>query len=161
MEPDALTIPALLAHRTEVDGAVEAIVADDGRTTWAELDGASVAVAARLVAEGVVKGDRVGLMAPNGLAWAVTALAAMRIGAVLVPFSTLLRPPELLAQVATAAVSHLVVVPTFRGRRYLDELASEVPGLLDAVRDGGRHPSAPSLRRIWSGSPLPDIDGPA
>ena len=44
---------------------------------------------------GVGKGARVGLLMPNGIDWATTALAVMRIGAVLVPLSTLLRPPEL------------------------------------------------------------------
>ena len=79
--------------------------------TYAELDDASAALAARLVAAGVVKGDRVGLLAPNGIEWATTALAVLRVGAVLVPLSTLLRPPELLAQLTTAAVTHLVAVP--------------------------------------------------
>ena len=37
---------------------------------------------------------------PNGVEWAVIAIALMRMGAVLVPLSTLLRPPELEAQLA-------------------------------------------------------------
>ena len=48
------------------------------------------------------KGARVGLLAPNGIEWAVTAAAVMRIGGVLVPLSTLLRPPELEAQLRVA-----------------------------------------------------------
>lgn len=151
MSPDAETIPTLLAHRVEVDADLDAIVAaGDGRVTYAGVDIESQTLAQRLVAAGVVKGDRVGLMAPNGIDWALSAFAVMRIGAVLVPFSTLLRPPELLAQVATASVSHLLVVRAFRGRRYLDELDAEVPGLVATVRAGGRHRSAPSLRRIWT-----------
>ena len=50
----------------------QAIVTPDGRITYAELDEASAAVAARLVADGVVKGDRVALLAPNGIEWAVS-----------------------------------------------------------------------------------------
>ena len=95
----------------------------------------SAALAARLVADGVVKGDRVALLAPNGIEWAAIGLAVMRIGAVLVPLSTLLRPPELLAQLTTANVSHLVTAAEFRGRRYVDELEEASPGL--------RAPSAP------------------
>jgi acyl-CoA synthetase (AMP-forming)/AMP-acid ligase II len=41
-----------------------------------------------------------GLLMPNGIEWATVALAVMRVGAVPVPVSTLLRPPELLAQLA-------------------------------------------------------------
>jgi acyl-coenzyme A synthetase/AMP-(fatty) acid ligase len=118
--------------------------------TYAALDDDSAELAARLVGAGVVKGDRVGLLAPNGIEWATVAVAVTRIGAVLVPLSTLLRPPELLAQLAIASVGHLVVTPTFRDRRYLDELEREVPGWLAAVRSGSRHPATPSLRAVWT-----------
>ena len=91
-----------------------------------------------------MKGDRLGLLAPNGTEWALVASPAMRIGAVLVPLSTLLRPPELLAQLRTASVSHLVSSAEFRGRRYLDELDAVAPGLVAAVRCG-RTPPGPAL----------------
>ena len=48
------------------------------------------------------RASRVGVMLPNGIDWAVMAAAVMRIGAVLVPLSTLLRPPELDAQLRLA-----------------------------------------------------------
>ena len=167
-EPDAgpvaapaETIPALLAHRRTVDGERRALVTADGAVTYAELDDAGAALAARLVAAGVVKGDRVGLLAPNGIEWATTALAVLRIGAVLVPLSTLLRPPELLAQITTATLTHLVAVPAFRDRRYLDDLDVAAPGLAAAVRSGTRHPAAPSLRRLWTADDLPTAAAPA
>ena len=56
----------------------------------------------RLVAAGVGKGARVGLLAPNGIEWALIAAAVTRVGGVLVPLSTLLRPPELVAQLQVA-----------------------------------------------------------
>jgi acyl-CoA synthetase (AMP-forming)/AMP-acid ligase II len=154
--PDLQTIPAWLARRRTDDGAQRAVVTRDDGLTYEELDVASRSLAAALVAEGVVKGDRLGLLAPNGTGWAVVAFAAMRIGAVLVPLSTLLRPPELLAQLTTASVSHLVVTSKFRGRSYLDELAAAAPDLLDTVRAGGRHPALPSLRRVWTIDALPE-----
>ncbi len=108
-----------------------------------------------------MKGDRVGLLAPNGVDWAAAALAAVRIGAVLVPLSTLLRPPELLSQVGTASLSHLVAVSEFRDRRYLDELEVAAPGLVGTVRSGSRHPAAPSLRRLWTlGDPSGHLAAP-
>jgi acyl-CoA synthetase (AMP-forming)/AMP-acid ligase II len=154
--PDALTIPALLAHRGRADAERAALVTADGAITYAELDDATRALAARLVAGGVVKGDRVGLLAPNGTGWAVTGLAALRVGAVLVPLSTLLRPPELLAQLGTATVTHLVAAPALRNRRYLDDLDAAAPGLRAAVEAGGRHPAAPSLRRVWAADAVPE-----
>lgn len=211
MEPDAETIPALLALRRTTTPDLPALITHDplpvlaaaaragartaaartmsyaeldevsadpdpvlaagmrapartgaARTmSYAELDEASAALAARLVGDSVVKGDRVALLAPNGIDWAVTAYAVLRVGAVLVPLSTLLRPPELLAQLTTAGVSHLVTVPTFRGRSYLDDLEAAAPGLVDALAAGGRHAAAPALRRVWATDGIPDAPAPA
>jgi acyl-CoA synthetase (AMP-forming)/AMP-acid ligase II len=158
---EAETIPALLTRRGQVDGGLQAVVTADDAVTYAELDQSSAALAARLAAAGVVKGDRVALLAPNSIDWAVIAYGVLRIGAVLVPLSTLLRPPELLAQMATASVAHLVTTSTFRHRRYLEDLEVAAPGLPSIVRSGGRHAAAPSLRRLWTTDALPDAPAPA
>ncbi|HXZ61783.1 MAG TPA: class I adenylate-forming enzyme family protein, partial [Acidimicrobiales bacterium] len=148
--PDVHTVPALLARRRQADGERRAVVTAEEAVTYAELDRSSAARAAQLVAAGVVKGDRVALLAPNGTDWALSAYAVLRIGAVLVPLSTLLRPPELLAQLTTASVSHLVTTPAFRDRSYLDDLETAAPGLVPALRSGARHAAAPSLRAVWT-----------
>jgi acyl-CoA synthetase (AMP-forming)/AMP-acid ligase II len=160
VRPEVETIPGLLALRSGSAGDLQAIVTLDGVVTYAELDQRSAGLAARLVAAGVVKGDRVALLAPNGIEWAVIGMAVLRVGAVLVPLSTLLRPPELLAQLRTAQVSHLVTTTEFRGRQFLDEIEGETPGLLAAVRGGGRHPAAPSLRRVWTTDGVPTVAVP-
>ena len=156
MPGDAWTIPRVIARRRQVDAEVQALVSDDDAITWAGLDDASRALACRLVRAGVSKGDRVGLLMPNGIEWATVALAAMRVGAVLVPLSTLLRPPELLAQLRIASVSHLVTVRSYRGRWYLDELRSLAPALVDPIGSGARDATVPALRRIWTSDALPD-----
>ena len=112
MTPDALTIPALLRHRRDHQGDRQALVTADEAVTYAELDHRAAELAARFVAAGVVKGDRLGLVAANGVEWAVVAFAALRVGAVLVPLSTLLQAPELLSHLRVASVTHLVVAPT-------------------------------------------------
>ncbi len=68
----------------------------DGRSTrtcsitYAELDSSTAELASGLIDAGIGKGTRVGLIMPNGADWVRIALAATRIGAVLVPLSTLL-----------------------------------------------------------------------
>lgn len=161
MRPEAETIPALLARRRQADGDLQAVVTADEAVAYRELDDASAAVAARLAGAGVVKGDRVALLAPNGIEWATVAMAVLRMGAVLVPLSTLLRPAELLEQLTLASVTHVVTVPEFRNRHYLDELEEVAPGLVGAVHAGARHPAAPSLRRVWTTGGLPDDPVPA
>jgi acyl-CoA synthetase (AMP-forming)/AMP-acid ligase II len=148
MSADAPTIPALIARRRRDDSDRDALVDDDRRIRYAELDDASRALASRLVRAGVNHGDRVGLLMPNGIDWAIAGLAVMRIGAVLVPLSTLLRPPELLAQLRVAAVSHLILVRDYRGRSYLDDVRSVAA-------------AAPALREVWLWDELPDVPAPA
>jgi acyl-CoA synthetase (AMP-forming)/AMP-acid ligase II len=156
MPAEAWTIPALMARRREADARVQALVGDGGAITYAELDEDSRSLAARLLRAGVNKGDRVGLLMPNGIEWATAALAVMRVGAVLVPLSTLLRPPELLAQLRIASVSHLLAVRAYRGRSYLDEMRSFAPALLERILGGQRDAAAPSLRAIWAWGELPE-----
>ena len=159
MPAEALPIPAALALRREHDARLPALVSDDGAIAWAELDDASRTLASRLVRAGVGKGDRVGLLMPNGIDWATVAFAVMRVGAVLVPLSTLLRPPELLAQLRVASVSQLVTAREYRGRSYLDDLRSLAPELGPGF--ARRHPLLPALRAIWVWGALPEAPAPA
>jgi acyl-CoA synthetase (AMP-forming)/AMP-acid ligase II len=137
-------------RRNRVEFATKhALVTDDRALGYAELDDESRALAARLVAVGVGKGSRVGILLPNGIEWAVTAAAVWRIGGVVVPLSTLLRPSELEAQLRTAEVTHLVLTSRFRGRTYADDLEAIAPGILAATRSGRRQARLPALRHVW------------
>jgi acyl-CoA synthetase (AMP-forming)/AMP-acid ligase II len=149
------TVPELLARNSSSYGVKPAIVADDGVLTHAELDERGRAFARRLVGAGVGKSSRVGLLMPNGVAWAVTAVAVMRIGATLVPLSTLLRPPELAAALRAASVTDLVLTETYRGRHYLDDLDTAAPGVVATTDAGERHPALPYLRHVWTRHTLP------
>jgi len=124
---ERLTVPALVRRWATDSPEAEFVVTDSDRLTFGALDARSRARAAGFVDRGVGKGTRVGLLMPNGVEWAVTAIALARLGAVLVPLSTLLRPPELEAQLRVAAVDTLVLEPEFRGRDYLADLASVGP----------------------------------
>jgi acyl-CoA synthetase (AMP-forming)/AMP-acid ligase II len=84
-------------------------------------------------------------------------MAVMRLGATLVPLSTLLRPPELRAALETAAVTDLIVTARYRGRNYLADLDEAAPGVLAAARGGARHPALPFLRHLWLSGELPTL----
>jgi acyl-CoA synthetase (AMP-forming)/AMP-acid ligase II len=147
MDAERLTVPGLLRRRVETDPHARFVVTEDAALTYLELDHASADVAARLVGAGVSKGTRVALLMANGIDWAVIAIATMRIGAVLVPLSTLLRPPELEAQLRAAGVEVLVCVRSVRGRDYLADLASISPALVPAP-SALRVTALPRLRSI-------------
>lgn len=119
-----------------------AVIDTASRISFHELDSSTRDLAAVFVEAGITKGTRVGLIMPNGVRWVQMAIALTRIGAVLVPLSTLLTAGELVAQLRIAAVQFLVSVEEFRGHRYLDELRS-VPTL-----------ELPALRRLWPAEQL-------
>ncbi len=150
MPAEALTIPALLAHRAATTPDLEALVDHGGQLDYAALERRSAERAAWLVAQGINKAHRVALQMENGLEWAINAYAVMRIGAVLVPLSTLLRPAELAAQLGIGGVRHLITTGSWRGRDYHAEASGLDRGLL------------PSLRNIWQAGELGgETDGPA
>ncbi|MDF2830879.1 MAG: hcl 3, partial [Mycobacterium sp.] len=142
------TVDALFRYRAEHTPDRTAVVDPDGRIDYLALHSETRDLAARLIDMGVGKGTRVGLVMPNGTDWVRFAMALTRIGAVLVPLSTLLAPRELVAQLQTAAVSALVAVDEFRGRRYADDLAAELAApVTERIL---LHPGLPALRHVWS-----------
>ena len=131
------TLDDLLVHRAGTDADKPAVIDPDTRITYAALETTTRELAAAFVAAGVGKGSRVGLIMPNGVEWVRLALALTRVGAVLVPLSTLLQPPELVTQLRVAGVQFLITVEEFRGHRYLDDLRGELAAL-------------PALRHVWT-----------
>ena len=124
------------------------------RISYGELDSTTTRVmAAAFVEAGVGKGTRVGLIMPNGARWVQVAVALTRIGAVLVPLSTLLTARELVAQLRVASVQFLVTVEEFRGHRYLDDLRSEL-GSPDLGQELVHNPKLPALREVWTAGRL-------
>lgn len=148
-EPD--TIDALVrAHALSAKASMSAVTDPDARLTYAELDTSTAELASGFIAAGITKGTRVGLIMPNGVDWVRIAIALMRIGAVLVPLSTLLRPSELTAQLRMASVQFLVTVEEFRGHRYPVD-RNQVPALRavwtagEAMRFSGARGTADAL----------------
>src|SRR4051812_28147590 len=63
------TLPSFFRAFCELNAGKEAVVAGDERLTFADLDRISERVAHGLVARGIAKGDRVGIMMRNCPAW--------------------------------------------------------------------------------------------
>ncbi|MGI5217844.1 class I adenylate-forming enzyme family protein [Nocardia sp. CA-290969] len=141
------TIDTLLRRAAE-RGDHPAVIDPHTRTTYADLDTTTRRLAAAFVEAGITKGTRVGLVAPNSVGWVRIALALTRIGAVLVPMSTLLKPPELIAQLRVAGAAVLITTEEFRGHRYLDGLRSELGDSIDTAPIHA--PELPALRQIFS-----------
>jgi acyl-CoA synthetase (AMP-forming)/AMP-acid ligase II len=133
------TIDQLVRRRAAQHGPKPMVVDLASRLGYAELDSTTKGLASALIDAGTVKGTRVGLIMPNGVRWVQIAIAVTRIGAVLVPLSTLLAPRELTAQLRSSSVQFLISVEEFRGHRYLDELQRD---------------RLPALREVWTADRL-------
>lgn len=118
------------------------------RLTATALRDASREAAARLVGLGVTKGTRVGFLCPNRLDWLPIAFGALRIGAVLVPLSTLWKRDEIAYALAHADVATLVAVPRFLKHDYHARLVEIAPQLRDLGDRVLHAPAVPNLRRI-------------
>jgi acetyl-CoA synthetase len=87
------------------------IVEEDGsetRLSFAELSMRSSQVAGWLRAHGVRRGDRLLLMLGNQVELWECILAAMKLGAVIIPASTLLGPEDLVDRVERGEVRHVI-----------------------------------------------------
>jgi acetyl-CoA synthetase len=87
------------------------IVEEDGteqRLTFAEMAHRSNQVAAWLRAQGVRRGDRIVLMLGNQVELWDTILAAMKLGAILIPATTLLGPADAADRVARGGAKHVI-----------------------------------------------------
>jgi long-chain acyl-CoA synthetase len=73
----------------------EALVFEDQRYTYRQLDRALDAVAANLSARGIKQGDRVGLYCGNHAAFFLASFGAIRLGAVAVPIGIRQQAPEI------------------------------------------------------------------
>jgi len=155
MENPASTIPALLAHLVATRGDHDALVMSTGKLSYSELDRRSADMARALLDLGAGKATRIALMAPDGVLWITTYLAALRIGALLTVVSTLCTPPELAHILRNSDIQIFIGVRRFLRHDYTKTLTEALPGLDVAPAEKLRIPNAPYLRSIW----LDNTDG--
>jgi acyl-CoA synthetase (AMP-forming)/AMP-acid ligase II len=130
------------------------IIGPDSRMTFGEAETKSAELAGRLLASGIGKGTRVGLLFPNGPDWAVTWLAITRIGALSVPLSTFSPGGELARMIRHTDVHALLIDDKFGENKMAALLESGLPRLTDSCSDLALV-GAPYLRWINSQSQHP------
>jgi fatty-acyl-CoA synthase len=138
-----LTIPAQLKQTVQRFGTRPAMVfcEQNVRWTWRELDQQVDQLAAAFLAQGISKGERIGIWSPNRFEWVVTMFAAARIGAVLVNVNPAYRLAELEYALNKVQIKLLVTAASFKTSNYIamlqslaPELAHRSPGQLQAAR---------------------------
>ncbi|GAM19031.1 hypothetical protein SAMD00019534_022060 [Acytostelium subglobosum LB1] len=101
----------------------------DLRYSWREFDFQVDLVAAGLMSQGIVKGDRVGIWSTNRAEWVLVQFATARIGAILVNINPAYRLVELEYSLNKVQCKALVTARAFRKSNYLDMLLELAPEL--------------------------------
>jgi acetyl-CoA synthetase len=137
------------------------VVGDDGSdeaVSYAAMAARSAQVANWLRGLGVRRGDHVLLMLGNIVPLWEVMLAAMKLGAVIIPASTLLQPADLADRISRGHVRHVIAeaahTPRFAGiagdwtrvavGSALEDAGLDYPGLDNTGQEGGWHSYADS-----------------
>jgi fatty-acyl-CoA synthase len=105
------------------------------RWTYRELGAAVDALACGLAGQGIAKGDRVGIWAPNCAEWLLVQYATAKIGAILVNLNPAYRTGELEYVLRRAGVRMLVAAERFKSSDYV--------AMIEQVR-----PNCPALAQV-------------
>ena len=138
MAAECYTVADIVRLQADSRGRHPLLVCDGDRLSYAEAEGRSARLARGLVALGAGKGTHVGLLYPNGADFVVAMLAAARIGAVVVPFTTFATAPEMADQLVHSDVAILLAAASYRGndfRKRLADIRGSVPLLRHVLID--------------------------
>src|ERR1700758_3601556 len=129
MPADSPTVGEILRQQAQTRGDHPLLVCDRDRISYAEAAHRSAELARGLIALGAGKGTHVGLLHPNGTEFVVGMLAAARIGAGGVPFSTFVPARELGEQLVDSDVTILLSAASFRSHDYVRRLGEILDGV--------------------------------
>ena len=144
------TTSVFLRHVANTYGDATLAILGGERVSYRDLEERSALLARGLLASGVRKGTRVGLLAPNRPDWIICWLAASRIGAVVSLLNTYWKTRELAWVLHHADVDMLLTVEEHLGNDYLDRLEAAAPELQQQRNEAYRVSSHPLLRSAWS-----------
>ncbi|ROO85168.1 acyl-CoA synthetase (AMP-forming)/AMP-acid ligase II [Actinocorallia herbida] len=145
---DPRTLGAVLHRQAVARGEAAFLVCDDERLTYADALAHSTRLAKALLAAGAGRGSHLAMLMPNGKGFAVAALAAARLGAVLVPLSTMSMAGELRDLLDRSDAEYLLAFAGYRAVSFVDRIGEAV-GLDPYSPPPLLAPSAPTLRRVF------------
>ena len=133
------------------------IVEEDGgntRISFAEMSARSDRAANWLRAQGVRAGDRILVMLGNQVELWETALAAMKLRAVMIPATPLLGPADLCDRIERGRVRHVLVRAVDTGK------FDDVPGDWTRIADGGERAGWLPYAEVHTSQRTFEPDGP-
>lgn len=146
---DRATMPALIRQAARDFGASTLMLTPGATLSFAELDERSALLARGLLASGIGKGSRVGILMANSPDWIVTFMAVTRIGAFAVPMSSLYQPPELKWVCRHADLHCLFMQDNYRHHDYVARLEAACPDISRQDCGALRLRELPFLRNVF------------
>lgn len=143
----ALTTPQLIAAAARRWPDNDLVVFDEQRLSYREAERRSALLARRLLAAGVGKSTRVGILFPNSIDFVISYLAVTRIGAIAIPLSTFSTAAELAQLIRHADLHSLILISSYLKHDYIQRVEQALPSLRDSRSQ--YLTEAPYLRRIW------------
>ncbi len=149
----------------ELPGKV-AVIDGDRRFTYRELVDYSSRFAAALAVLGVVKGDRIGIMAPNCTEFEIAFFGIVRAGAIATTLNSAYQQREIAHQINDSGAKTLIVHEALQGvAEEARDATSGLPSLLRRTRNPsgvcwrtprpGRPRSRSTPRKTWQPCPTP------
>ncbi|OBI92459.1 class I adenylate-forming enzyme family protein [Mycobacterium sp. 1245805.9] len=148
MPGDSPTVAGILRHQAHSRAEHPLLVCDGDRISYAEADRHSAELARGLIALGAGKGTHVGLLYPNGAEFVVGMLAAARIGAAVIPFSTFATARELREQLVDSDTEILLAARSFRSHDYAQRLGEVLSRAEPDADERLFATAAPQLRHV-------------
>jgi acyl-CoA synthetase (AMP-forming)/AMP-acid ligase II len=148
MPGEGATVGQVLRVQARDRGDHPLLICDSERVSYADAERLSAVMARGLIDLGAGKGTHVGLLYPNGVAFVVGMLAAARIGAVVIPFSTFATARELREQLVHSDTEILLSAPSYRSHDYVQRLTEVLPGSDFDADDRLFNTAAPRLRHV-------------
>ena len=118
------------------------------RWTWREFADEVDVLAAGLASIGIVRGDRVGIWAPNRVEWLLTQFATARIGAILVNVNPAYRLTELEYALNKSGCCAIITAESFKSSKYIEMLQALAPELAQCEPGQLRAARLPRLRTV-------------
>jgi acyl-CoA synthetase (AMP-forming)/AMP-acid ligase II len=130
----AMNVGNILARTARTFPEREGLVVEGRRLTFRELNERVNQLADALLAKGLKKGDRVGLLFHNSLAYFESYLALYKAGLVWVRLNHRLTSPELIHMMEDSSASSLILGAEFGG--VAQEIANRVPSVKFLIHQG-------------------------
>lgn len=162
--PCGATLPRVLRWAADTYRDRDLFVLGDRRISFAQAERQAADLALGLVARGVGKGTRVGILMENAPDWPLCFFAAARVGALTVSLSTFYQAPEVSWALRHNDIDTLLISSRYLKTDYLDLLERALPGLAESQGPELYLPEHPFLRRIvvWGDCNRPwALKGPA